>query len=500
MKSIFRVGSVVFVLACLGCGGCASLPDHPPRNLRELEQQQKLNPQDFTPRTIALYNVGRVLSKSLSAQERLDSLRMVEKLEVSAAEACPALSEVLVEPDTPPAVRQEVMAFLAGRRYGGLEGQLAAMLPQAEDPKVRLAMLELMEVNPSPKVLADIVKLWAAQPRLPEEEEARYRRMVAELCGKKWDQALLEGLNTRDFFARGSAVEILSARLPAPVLRRMLAELQPRTEAVLAMQTFSEAFDYVPKTGRELLAAVAAQAKGRRALLPAAELTTRWRAGAAYAFNIRDLHLLGGLSGDPMRNTGMSRVQLALEISRAIGGRRENPIAGTGADSSRRPRFRRGRLVDFDAQVESLSIADLWRLLLLGEMFSRPSIREAFRIAALQDRADGQTQWGGLVSYTHGIVQAKLYPPGAKQGDDQYVPSKQMMWDAFDSVCFFVGHFRTQVEDPAWIGPSVRELALAKSQNVCGVVVTSLTQGKLNVTYFTPGRVLIDLGNFPPPK
>lgn len=494
MKSMPRSGCLLVVVLGLACGGCASPPGHPPRNLDELQRQQKLNPQDFTPRTIALYNVGRVLSAALPDRERVASLRVVEELDLPSSEACPALAQVLVDPSAPGEVRQAVLAFLAERRYPGLSDHVAAMLPEAKDAAARTAMLEWLEEHPAPGVLADVVKLWAAEARTDEADEARYRRIVEKISGRAWDQALAEALNTEDFFARGSALEVLARRLPEPLLRAKVGALTARTDAVRAMQTFRELFDYLPKTRRELVATVVAEAKGRRALVMAADLANRWRGRSGYRFNIRDLHLLTGLSGDSMKNTRMSRAQLSLEISRALFSRRVNP-----APSRRgKVRLRRGRLVDFDAQVQSLSTADLWRLLLLNEMFSRPSVREAFRISGLRDRADTQTQWGGLVFYGHGLASAKLYPPEAKRGDDQYDPGKQMLWDSLDAVCFFIGHFSKPADDPASVGPTSRELDLAKAHNVCGAVVTGLPDGGLNVAYLNPDGVVVDLGDFPP--
>ncbi|MCD4699060.1 MAG: hypothetical protein K8R91_00600, partial [Phycisphaerae bacterium] len=392
---------------------------------------------------------------------------------------------VLTQRGAPPSVRRSVLAFLAKRDCPGLAEHIANVLPHADDPQLRSALLEWLHKNPARVSLVSLVKLWAAEKPISDESEMRYRQLVERTSGKSWPDALLDGLNTPNFFARGSAIEILSSRLRSEDLRRKISALRPRTQAVGVLKYFSEHFGYVPKTRRELLSAVILHRRGAARLAPAERLANQWRKEYDYRFGIRDFHLISRLAGDPLRKS-MSRAQMILEISHGITKRRA---------VRNKTLFRRGRLVDFASQTESLSVADLWNLMLISEMLDRPRFRRMLRVTARQDMADRLSQCGGLIRYEQGQAEAKLYLPAAKRGDDQYVPSRQMLKDTLDSLCYFVGHFSAVAESTSRIGPGEKELSSAAKYNICGVVFTTIGSGRLNVTYFTPEGIVVDLGN-----
>jgi hypothetical protein len=215
-------------------------------------------------------------------------------------------------------------------------------------------------------------------------------------------------------------------------------------------------------------------------------MVNQWRKMYEYSFNIRDFHLASRLATDPKRKSP-SRAQLVLQISQGIIKRRA---------ARTKLLFRRGRLVDFASQTESLSIADLWNLMLVSEMLDRRRTRRALRVTARQDMADKNSQSGGLIRYEHGRAEAILYPPARKRRDDEYIPTRQMLTNALDSLCYFVGHFSGVVENTSRIGPGEKELAFAAKHNLCGVVFTTVAGGRLNATYFTPGGIVVDLGEF----
>ena len=473
-----------------GACGCADPAPRPPVNLAELRRYDSSALKDFTPRAVALYNAQRVVCKGLSEQQRLESLRVLEQVGAGMEEASEALVLVLNDAQTPQRLRNAVLALLARRRRPGLAQALVAALAGVRDPALRLAMLGSLEEDPSGLELAEVVKLWAARPVLGEAEEARYRRIVEKLTGRRWPQALLDGLNTTEFYARGSAIEILHRRLPEGLLKRSLSALKPRTDAVRAIQLFIHDFDYVPANGRELLGTVVAFAGGKARFTQAAALASAWRSRYGYRFNIRDLHLLRHLVRDPVRNTRMSREQMVLEVARAIARRR----AGLG--SAGRPGTRRARVGDFQAVKDALSMADLWNLLLLDEMFRRLRVAQAFRNTAGQGRAGPPRPWGGLIAWQGGQFEAKVYRPAGKPAQGRYVPSERMLWDGLRAACFFVGLWR-QAGEPDSAGPVPGDLALAKKMNLCGVRVTVLGGERLKVVYFTPGSVVVDLGLFP---
>ncbi len=478
---LLLLASVVSLLA-----GCAQLPPHPPHTVAEFLQHQRSGKQEFPPNTIARHNAHRVFDDSLTADERLESLRVLERVDVAGEQTYPTLAIVLTQRQTPPEVRRGVLAFLAERDCPGLAEHVAEALPDADSAQLRSALLNWLHKHPSNVSLVSVVKLWAAEKPISDKSEMRYRQLVKRISGKSWSDALLDGLNTPKFFARGSAIEILSSRLESEPLCRKISALKPRTQTAAVLKYFAMSFAYVPGTRRELLAEVVLHREGPSRLTPAERMVNQWRKMYDYRFNIRDFHTVSRLATDPMRKS-LSRAQLILEISQGI-------IKRRAARTKRL--FRRGRLVDFAAQTESLSIADMWNLMLVSEMLDKKRIRRALRVTAKRDMAERNSQSGGLIRYEHGRAEAILYPPAKKQGDDKYVPTRQMLKDALDSLCYFVGHFSEVAENISRIGPGEKELAFAAKYNICGVVFTTVAGGRLNATYFTPGGVVVDLGEF----
>lgn len=495
-KAICIVGLVVFLAMITGCG---RLPSHPPQTLSQWARYSQSGSQDFTPRMIALHNARRVADENLSQVDRLESLRVLERLGKAAVDAHPVLITVLGESSAPATVRQEVLGFLAERDCEGLGKYIADALPSTREPKLRQRFLQWLLKHPTRTSLAGIVKSWAADKSISEEQEVRYRRLVEYVAGKPWFIALFDALNSKEFYARGSAIEVLSARMRPEQLRSRISTIKPKTYAMRVLRYFADYFGYVPSTRRELLSAVRIYHGKHARLVLAERLVNQWQKQYDYHFNIRDFHLLSRLAADPLRKE-LTRGKLILEISHAIASRRQEWSASGAALALPRSKrlFRRGRLVDFDSQVESLTMADLWNLYLISKMIDRERIRRELQITAQQDRADVESQWGGLIKYQQGQAEALLYPPAAKQGDDKYIPSKRMLSDSLDSLCYFVGHFDKVSEDVSQVGPGIAELAFSTRYNLYGVVFTSMKAGWINATYFNPDGIVVNLGSFRP--
>lgn len=460
--------------------GCAATNPHPPQTVAEMDHYN--GSQEYTDRTTALHNVNRVMSRSLSPEQRIESLRVLDRLQASNIEIYPALAAVLAEPETPLTLRESVLAFLISRDYPGLGEHISAALPTASDDRLRGAILDWLIRHPSPTNLAQIAKMWALEKSRTGDTELRYRRVVEQMSGTSWDQALLNGLNTEEFFARGSALEVLAARIPVEQLRTRIMRLPARTDPVKAMQYFSERFGYLPTGGRELMAEVTAFRNGPERLTAAMVLAYEWQKPqfGGYRFNIRDTHLLMRLANDPLRKM-QPREKLVNDLAAAINSRHHTaPAAGQ-------------RNMDFRGQLEGLSMADLWNLTLLNEMLSQSSFRAALQNAIAKDQPTRQGQLGGLISYSlSGRAEAKLYRPGERRGDELYTASSRMIQDSLDCLCYFVEHYQSD----NYIGPTQRELEFAHDYNLCGAILTTLSKGGLAAVYFTPAGTPVDLGEF----
>jgi len=468
--------------------GCAQKPAGPPTSTKEYQRLHRASPQLYPKDTIVMYNLQRVLDRQVRPADRLESMRLVTHLGGSDPGVSDQLAAVLDEKDCPQALFESVLEYLLKGNHPGLAEHVVGVLPRIgqDQSALRNAVLDWLAKHPTPEVLSEIVKLWAAEPSATSVNEPRYRRIVERITGKPWDSALLESLNMPGFYARGSALAVLVERMRSDTLADRIAKLRARVDAVRALQAFGYRFRYLPRTAGQLLTA-ASLFKTRADMIPdASRLYGMWRDETGYIFAIRDFHLISRLARDPLR-TSLRRSQLVLELGQSLGSR---------AQAGNNPR--RVRESRFWPQSGNLTMADLWNLYLLNDMLTRPRVQLALKMLAEQDRADKRTAWGGLVFYENGQAEARLYPSDTDAGADDltYVPCRLAIVDGRDALCRFQGHFE-KVDSSDRLGPSEAELRDAKDKGYYGLVLTSLGNDTFAAHYYNPRGVVVSLGTLP---
>ncbi len=477
---------LTLTLAAVLCG-CGSKVTGPPVTVSQYERLERTQLPTYPDHMVFTYNVQRVLDTDLPAADRLESMKLVARVDADEPGAARRLSGVLDEPDAPPELVQAVSNYLLRSGRPELAGHVAGVLPRLRnaDPAVRRSALDYLTQNPTPEMLSEVVKLWADEP-VNGPDEQRYRQIVERMTGKPWDSSLLSSLNSSGFFARGSALEILSARLSESALSGRIERLIPQTEAVRTLRSFVENFDYVPETAEQFITAVSLYKTRRGLFRDAAELARDWKSRYGYEFRIRDFHLISRLAGDPLR-TMLSREQLLVELSESLQRRR------TPDD------YRRGGGEDrLAAQAERLSVPDLWNLHLLDRMLRRQRVQLALRVMAERDRADEDSAWGGLVFYENGQAEAKLYPPDpdAPTDDRTYVPSRMAEVDARDALCMFHARF-DRARNAAAMGPTSADLQAARREDRYALVLTGLSDKEFVAHYYNPDGEVVSLGALP---
>jgi len=397
-----------------------------------------------------------------------------------------SIALVLADPKAPVELHRAALTFLMSRDHPDLAGHLMRAWPAlSSDDRLRQAALDWLSRHPDPRVLAEIVKLWAKEPSATGPRESRFRLVVAKIAGKSWDRALLDGLNTPAFFARGSAIEVLSRRLTNERLCLRISRMDPKGRPMKALQFFIDRFAYLPRNRGELLAAVIIL-QMRRDMMPYAErLSGNWQQDERYRFNIRDFHLLSRVARDPLRDK-LTRRELTDRLSRVL---------------SRRQHALNGRITprgNFGWLAAKLTMPDLWNIHLLNEMLSRRRVQLAMKIMADRDRMDKRSRWGGLVFYENGQGEAKLYAPDRSAGEDDtaYAPTKRLIRDGRDSMCRFVAHFE-KVSNISISGPTKGELLEARRGNYYGLVVTSISERLFSAHYYNHRGQVVSLGLLP---
>lgn len=489
VKALVAAGLAAALLVC----GCELHQITPvPTTVKQYDEMKAASSQAYPPRTVALHNLQRVLDPQLPEAQRVESLKLVTQLGQDDADIRGQLASLLSDPKTSDTLRQAVLEILLRGDQPGLAAYVVKILPKLDPSSpLKKRVLEWMTRHPSPEVLSELVKLWAQEKTITGPDEPRYRQVVEALSGKKWEQAVLDGLNGEEFKARGSALEVLAARMTPLKLRQSIVALSPHTDAVIAMQVFLSRFDYLPTNRDALLGCVWLNATKRPLVDDAARLAADWQQDYGYGFQIWDFHLLSRLARDPLRRN-FRRTQLILELAQSL---LKRPHAARAIPKPVGPYDFSDR---FSKHVDSLSMADLWRMMLLNEMLSRPRVQAALKIMAEGDRGDTRSAWGGLIFYESGQAEAKLYPPSYAAGtsDLLYVPTEEAIRDGRDSLCRFQGHFET-LDNAGRSGPTTEELQDARQGAYAGLIITSLSKDAFCAHYYNPQGMVISLGRFP---
>ncbi len=480
-------------LSCLMAivGGCAParVAPGPPVSRAQYRAASADARSAYADHTVVRVNLHRVLSEDLPLAQRQASLELLGELAARDPLVHKALSMLLDRPSSPEPLRVAVLELLLEADYPGIARYVVQALPSMESEDLRARALDWLGRHSGPSVLGEIVNLWAEDPGRQEEQEDQYRWIVSRLGGRQWDDALLYAVNTPSFNAAGAAMEVLSERHEPSSLRRKLTSLSARTEAVLALQAFLAQFDYLPTTREQYRSTIATFKSYPQLLSDASGLYRQWQQQAGYRFQIHDLHLLARLARDPLRPK-LTRDRLLEQLSKRFRGREH--VRGMAPQ--------RGRTYGGGVWlvVERLDMADLWRLLLVDEMLSRPRVQKAISILARRDRADRAHAWGGLVFYQTGQAEALVYPAASDElaSDLEYRPSQRALKDGRFSLLRFHGHFE-RVTNAQRAGPTDEDLARAADDEANGLVLTSLSETAFAAHYYTHEGVVVSVGVFP---
>jgi hypothetical protein len=154
-----------------------------------------------------------------------------------------------------------------------------------------------------------------------------------------------------------------------------------------------------------------------------------------------------------------------------------------------------------------LAWADLLTMHVLDRAIRKPAFLERLFVYVAMDRDDRTTEYGGVITTIGNVGDGKsagreagqivawLFPPrpGQRQSDREFVASEEMILSSDRSLAHFHFHVdRPRNADVA--GPSGADLEYAARSGRTCVVFTSISTDELDVDYFQPDGVVIDLG------
>lgn len=142
---------------------------------------------------------------------------------------------------------------------------------------------------------------------------------------------------------------------------------------------------------------------------------------------------------------------------------------------------------------------DVLAVLVVDEALHAPAFGPAMFQQAEQDRRDTSTEYGGIAESLASPPRAfRVRPfmprPGQRDGDQRFVASEDMI--ASSDRALFQYHFHVQRwRNDAYAGPSREDLAYAARSGRTCVVLTGINDETLNVDYYQPDGVILDLGD-----
>jgi hypothetical protein len=191
-----------------------------------------------------------------------------------------------------------------------------------------------------------------------------------------------------------------------------------------------------------------------------------------------------------------SRAQLLEEVRARLEGRQFHRRSRRELE---RVRPQPERLKDWQ---ETLSWADCLSILVIDEGLRDPELRRALFAQAAMDRDDTTAEYGGLLRTDADAppgagagFSVVLYPPrpGMRQGDTQFVASTDMIAQSDHALA----HYHLHAQDPRnaeYAGPSPNDLAYAARYGRNCLVLTSVGVDALDIDYYQPDSVTLDLG------
>lgn len=148
-------------------------------------------------------------------------------------------------------------------------------------------------------------------------------------------------------------------------------------------------------------------------------------------------------------------------------------------------------------QEEILAWGDVICLLVLDDAVRDGRLMGAVFAQIALDRSDSSTEYGGMItSMETGGFAATLYPPrpSNRLGDRKFIASDDLIVSSDFALAHY--HFHVQrVQNREYSGPSEGDLDYAARLGRVCLVLTSISEGVLNVDAYFPGGYVIDLGD-----
>ena len=162
---MMRISSSILVAIALFAAGCDSGLATIPRTVSQYDLMQKNTPGAYPDSVILLHNMLRASDKDLPPAQRVESIKLVNKVAPNDSRAREGSLDILADPSTPVELRSATLEIVLAKDDPTWAGPLIVLLPRLKsDDPIRAKMVAWMTRHPGPLVMTEIVKAWAALP------------------------------------------------------------------------------------------------------------------------------------------------------------------------------------------------------------------------------------------------------------------------------------------------------------------------------------------------
>jgi hypothetical protein len=404
-----------------------------------------------------------------------------------------ALQRLVIEPGYPVWLREHAVEELTHIDEASFRGFLRKNLHRISGQDTLTYVLERAVqgkwVDLTPAIVrrcADPVAPGVSDAERPERRALEQLHEGRDAASLVWSMFIDDGKLASP--GERVAAWVLLNRLWDPMqLRARLREAPASSALVVDLKACQEELGILPEHVEGVLRLVSLRDASQRAFWDRAAIAvSRLRDDQRAGLELRHLPILLRLSES---QPAADREQLLTRLRDRLRSR-QNHLLGSQVDfaGTRQPQL----LQDWAAK---LSWGDLVTIELLLGCLEDPSFVAAMFEQAQADRRDTLSEHGGVLDIDEATRRpiARSYAPLAAQSDQKFLPSPRMIEDVYTAVAHY--HFHAQqYHHSDYAGPGSGDIALAERLGFHGLVLTFVDRDRLNVDYYQPGGVTIDLG------
>lgn len=435
-----------------------------------------------------------VRDRDASAERRVAAIRRLGPLASwpDSDLAVPTVAEIVWSDRQPDSIRIAAAQAWADHDADGFRRAARRRLATLESWGTLDALCAMIAERSWSELTPSLVRSYARPARQRADADRPERAAIIRLHpGRTFDDVLV-GVLTADegepaLIEQAAAWQAFVREVGAEAAEAQVAALPPSTALIADLRAAAVVLDVLPADVEGLLWLTAARSRDGG----------RWWARAEA--RVRELRKAGGVAGLELRHLPALIARRPHELHREA----EDSLARIHAEVSRRqPGATRTEFGGVPGAA-SESLGDAAAALSLGDSLTIEAVLEAtggsgVRASLFQqadaDHADATSEHGGVLLADEKGYEAKPFAPALRAHDRAFYASPELIAALYTGIAHY--HFHAQEHDnAAYAGPGGGDLDFADRLRAACVVFTFVDADTLNVDYYQPGRVVVDLGS-----